>query len=314
MKLLFTGPSSFTGFWFVRELVAAGHEVVAVFRREFEDYTEAPRAARVALLRERCRCHWGISFGDERFLRLVESEGEWDVLCHHAAEVGDYRSPDFDVMGAVASNTREAARVLDSLSSGGRRSLVLTGSIFEGGEGDGSDGVPTVSAYGLSKLLTAETFRFHCHRKGVALGKFVIPNPFGPYEEARLTSYLARTGLEEKTAAVRTPLYVRDNIHVSLLAKVYARFVSTLPTHEGFEKTSPSGYIESQGSFARRFAEAMRTRLGRACSLHIEKQTEFTQPRIRINTEVPDAVTLMWNEEEAWDGLAEYYKKAFGRG
>ena len=32
MKILFTGASSFTGFWFARALAAAGHEVVATFR------------------------------------------------------------------------------------------------------------------------------------------------------------------------------------------------------------------------------------------------------------------------------------------
>ncbi len=31
MKILFTGASSFTGFWFAKELAAAGHEVFAVF-------------------------------------------------------------------------------------------------------------------------------------------------------------------------------------------------------------------------------------------------------------------------------------------
>lgn len=33
MKVLFTGASSFTGFWFVRELAAAGHDVTALFRK-----------------------------------------------------------------------------------------------------------------------------------------------------------------------------------------------------------------------------------------------------------------------------------------
>jgi hypothetical protein len=32
MKILFTGASSFTGMWFVRELAAAGHDVVPPFK------------------------------------------------------------------------------------------------------------------------------------------------------------------------------------------------------------------------------------------------------------------------------------------
>ena len=33
MKILFTGGSSFTGSRFIRELAAAGHQVVAIFQR-----------------------------------------------------------------------------------------------------------------------------------------------------------------------------------------------------------------------------------------------------------------------------------------
>ena len=47
MKILFTGGSSFTGFWFIRELAAAGHEVTAIFRKRAEDYADEIRRQRV---------------------------------------------------------------------------------------------------------------------------------------------------------------------------------------------------------------------------------------------------------------------------
>ena len=47
MKILFTGGSSFTGFWFIRELAAAGHEVTAVFRKRAEEYSDEVRRQRV---------------------------------------------------------------------------------------------------------------------------------------------------------------------------------------------------------------------------------------------------------------------------
>jgi nucleoside-diphosphate-sugar epimerase len=49
MKILFTGASSFTGFWFVRELARAGHEVVATFRKRPEAYPDALRRERATL-------------------------------------------------------------------------------------------------------------------------------------------------------------------------------------------------------------------------------------------------------------------------
>ncbi len=140
------------------------------------------------------------------------------------------------------------------------------------------------------------------------LGKFVVSNPFGPYEEPRFTAYLMRCWRRGEVARVRTPLYVRDNIHVSLLARDYLRFVEKLPGDGGFSKRSPSGYVESQGAFAARFGREMKRRLGLDCRLELAAQTEFPEPRIRINTDQLDANELQWDEAEAWDDLARYYQ------
>ena len=55
--------------------------------------------------------------------------------------------------------------------------------------------------------MTASAAQFYAEREG-ALEKFVIPNPFGPYEEPRFTAYLMRTWLAGETAHVQTPRYV----------------------------------------------------------------------------------------------------------
>src|SRR5208283_1214579 len=34
------GGSSFTGYWFAKELASAGHEVIALFRRQPEEYSD----------------------------------------------------------------------------------------------------------------------------------------------------------------------------------------------------------------------------------------------------------------------------------
>ena len=308
MRILFTGASSFTGFWFVRELAAAGHEVVAIFRRRsVADYNEDVRGKRVGLLQSCCRAVFDWSFGDERFVNVRENDGPWDLLCHHAAEVTNYKSPEFGVAAALARNTCNLSKVLTALEETGCREVLLTGSVFEGGEGAGSEGLPHFSPYGLSKALTAEAFRFYTRRAGLRLGKFVIANPFGPYEEPRFTAYLIRTWLSGETANVRTPAYVRDNIHVSLLAKAYVDFAERLADGPGFQKLNPSGYVESQGNFALRFAGQMRRRLDLPCEVELARQTEFTEPRIRINTDMLDADRLGWEESAAWDSIAEYY-------
>ena len=308
MKVLLTGGSSFTGLWFIRELARAGHEVVATFRKRPEEIADEVRRERVTKALEVCRGVFGCSFGDPAFVELAGQE-RWDLFCHHAAEVTNYRSPDFDLVAALAGNSRGVEAVLKTFDRGGgaRPRLLLTGSVFENDEGAGSEGLPAFSPYGLSKSFTWQVFRYHALRLGFSLGKFVIPNPFGPYEEPRFTAYLMKAWFSGRPAAVNTPAYVRDNIHVSLLAKAYVRFATEFPGGPCISKVGPSGYAESQGAFTLRFAEAMRRRLGLACEVELARQLEFTEPRVRINIDIPDAAALGWDEQRAWDELAQYY-------
>jgi UDP-glucose 4-epimerase len=312
MRILFTGGSSFTGYWFVRELTSAGHEVVATLRRRRDTY-EGVRGIRVdglqetgATLVEEC------SFGDDAFLGLV-AEGGWDLLCHHAAEATNYRDPDFDAVGALGANTRNVHAMIEGLAATGCIRIVLTGSVFEADEGAGDeDDRPAFSPYGLSKTLTYQTFRFYAAAAGVHIGKFVIPNPFGPLEEQRFTSYLFTSWLNGDVAVVQTPEYVRDNIHVSLLARAYAAFANGLSDKAGISSINPSQYRESQQEFAARVADAMQPRLGRPCVVEFARQTDFAEPRVRINTDELDARALGWSESEGWDALAGYYLGRFG--
>ncbi|MBK8267403.1 MAG: NAD(P)-dependent oxidoreductase [Planctomycetes bacterium] len=311
MKILFTGASSFTGCWFVRELAAAGHEVVATFQRKLEDYSEPLRRERVMWASQVSRPVFNCSFGDDRFLETIRQGGPWDILCHHAANVTDYKSPDFNVNVAIAANSLNLTAVLRDLTESGCRGVVLTGSFFENDEGAGSQDLPAVSPYGLSKGLTAQIFRYYTSIMGLHFAKFVIPNPFGPHEEPRFTTYLIRNWKEGKNLVVSTPAYVRDNIHVTLLAKAYTAFVATRPLG-GASKLNPSGYVESQGAFAHRFASEMRPRLGCECPLTLKTQTEFSEPRVRLNTDVLDVSALGWNECLAWDQIAEFYGNKIG--
>lgn len=311
MRVLFTGASSFTGYWFVRALCDAGHEVCCTFTRaSVEEYERNDiRGRRVAQIVGCIRPAWNCRFGGESFLNLISTVRP-DVLCHHAADVTDYRSPDFDYHRALGDNTHRIRDVLRGLGNAGCNHVVLTGTVFEGGEGAGSDGLPDISAYGLSRALTSATFRFFCRERNCSLGKFVIPNPFGPLEEPRFTSYLVRCWRAGETANVRTPDYVRDNIHVSLLAPAYGKFALELVENDGFVKWNPSGYTESQGEFAERVAREFRRRTNWTCGLEIAKQTERSEPLVRINTDSLDAQALGWNESRAWQDMVDYYCEA----
>ena len=308
MRILLTGASSFTGFWFVRELVAAGHEVVAAFRGD--GHYEGVRAERTKLVRGLCEAHFGCAFGSDDFFDVVRgSTGGFDVMCHHGAEVGDYRRADFDPYRAAASNLHRLPQVLRALKERGCMRLVLTGSVFEPQEGAGTEPRRAFNPYGLSKGLTAAAAAFYAAREGFAFAKFVIPNPFGPYEEPRFTGYLMRTWLKRETARVQTPRYVRDNVPVSLLARAYVAFMEATLEPGAVRRLNPSFYVESQGAFAERVCRETSARLGLACALDFANQTEFPEPAARINTDPCDPATLGWSESAAWDDFVAHYAR-----
>jgi len=309
MRILLTGATSFTGTWFARTLTSAGHAVVAAVRGARAGYTGL-RAERISLLEGHCSLIWNQTFGGDDFVKTIEREGPFDLLCHHASDATNYKSPSFDAFGAVTANCHGLPRVLAALKRGGGRRIVLTGSVFETGEGCGTAPLMAFSPYGLSKTLTAEAFRYFAAREGLALGKFVIANPFGPYEELRFTRYLMNCWSEGRTACVSTPDYVRDNIPVSLMALAYADFAAALP-HAGFHKFNPSYYAESQGAFAARFAREMGTRLDIATPLELAVQTNFSEPLVRINTDRIAIDAARWQESAAWDDVASYYRATF---
>ncbi|MGY8679166.1 NAD(P)-dependent oxidoreductase [Bradyrhizobium sp. UFLA05-153] len=304
MKILLTGGSSFTGLWFARRLNVNGHTVVAPLRGS--NYSDL-RGRRVAELRRVAHVVEDCPFGSPRFLDLARSDS-WDIWCQHAARTGqDYRSADFDVMAALSDNTSNLRAVLRAMLDGGMAAVLLTGSVFEQDEGAGNAPLRAFSPYGLSKGLTWQVYRFLSQTMNFNLGKFVIPNPIGPFEEPRFCNYLMQSWLRGEVPAVRTPLYVRDNIHVDLLAAAYAAFAERLPQCSGITRTNPSFYVESQGAFANRFAAEMASRLRIPCPITLLDQKEFGEPMIRINTDRVDEEVLGWNEKLAWDAEAEFY-------
>jgi UDP-glucose 4-epimerase len=310
MKILFTGASSFTGMWFVRELTKAGHEVTTAFLRPLELYHEI-RRTRVNEVISYSQPFFNCPFGSDPFLKLVK-EHNWDMLCHHAAEVTNYKSQDFDFVSALTTNTKNIKQILHLLKENGCSKILLTGSLFEQNEGRGSDNLRAVSPYGLSKGLTAGVFEYFSSQFAMKLGKFIIPNPFGPYEEARFTTFLIRSWFDNTIPKVSFPDYIRDNIHVSLLAKAYADFVNKLNSSPGIEKYNPIGYQESQGEFTHRFSIEMKKRLSINCPFSLGIQKDFPEPKVRLNIHQLDYNKLSWNEQKSWDELAQYYLKEYG--
>ncbi len=309
MKILFTGASSHTGYWFVKELVAQGHEVTATFTKNFGEY-EGIRKRRVMELQNICKPLNVVSFGDKNFLKAIKKE-KWDLLCHHGAELGDYRSDDYNVGKTLSNNTLNVNKVLNELKESGCGHVLLTGTVFEPNEGAGTKPLKPIYLYGLAKHFTWEVFKYLAELKGMVLGKYVMPNTFGPMEDHKFTGYLIKTWYNKEIPTILTPDYVRDNIHVSLSSKVYVEFAEKLVKKDRNVKISPSQYSGKQGEFAKIFAQEMEPRLNIPCPLNFNDQKLFPEPRERVNTDKIDPAKYHWDKEKAWSDIANFYIKEY---
>ena len=58
-------------------------------------------------------------------------------------------------------------------------------------------------------------------------------------------------------------------------------------------------------------AALARDRLSVRAELDFVNQTDFPEPRMRINADRLDSAALGWSEASAWDGLAAYYRATY---
>jgi UDP-glucose 4-epimerase len=302
VRILLTGASAFTGLWFAEGLAAAGHEVVAVARGgAYADTLRQARMDRVASVAQRVVTD--APFGTPAFLAALADHGPFDVLALHGAEVGDYKSPSYDLNAAVAANTRGADAVFAAARAGGASRVVLTGTVFEPDEGRGTEPLVSFSPYGTSKAMTAQVMRSAAEAAGLAYSKFVIANPFGPWEERRFQRLVMTRWSRGEPVHIDQALYVRDNVPVDLMALAYRATVEG-----GFgDYCAPSCYAEPVGAFFERMAREMRARTGWTCPLTLAESQVFAEPEARVNLTALDHAALGWSEAGFWDAYADHY-------
>lgn len=304
MQVLLTGASSFTGLWIAKALAAAGAEVTAVSRGRPERY-DPRRRARIEAVAEVAAVVFDRPFGGPSFLRLVEGALPFDVLCLHHAEVGDFRRPDFDPIEAARSDTNGLDAVLACLGRRGLARVLHTGTVFEGGEGDGDRPLAAIGRYGLAKTLTSTLVRHAAAEAGLPAIKVTIASPFGPGQGGGFVDYLLRSWAAGTTPVLDHPDRVRDFVPVDLLAEHYARLASGQDEPPASGRSNPSGHVETVAAFAERLARAMRPRLRLPCLIEAGLPPKpSAEPRRRFNTEPLPGLFDRRRDEARFDRLA----------
>ncbi|MGF1474912.1 MAG: NAD-dependent epimerase/dehydratase family protein [Geminicoccaceae bacterium] len=305
MRVLLTGASSFTGCWFARALIEREAEVTALLAGPRND-GRADRDVRLATLPAEVGLIDRAPFGTPAFLNAITRLGPFETACLHGSQVGDHRSRHFDVEAAVEANTLNADTVMARLADSGCRRMIVTGSVFEAGEGVGDGTDRSIGGYGEAKSRSSLRLIDAATARGLDAIKFTIANPFGPLEKSGFTTYLARTWLAGDRPFVEAPSRVRDNLHVDLLARLYAR-VATGELDVPGGRLAPSGYRETLLEFATRFGREIGERLKIPTPLAHSVETPADQPTVRVASDPIERLVTPIRYEQAWDRLAAFY-------
>lgn len=307
LRILLTGATSLTGFWFARQLKDSGHTVKCLMtRNSAADYTGLKSAIRFSHLQAEFPLLYNAAFGTEAFQQILEAE-EFDLLCLHGSHIPEYKSQSFNIAESLFHNLHNINDVFAILQRKKNR-ILLTGTLFEPNEG--LDGKPAEagSPYGLAKGLITQAFRYYSIKFTVPMRHFVVANPFGPLEDRKFNYYLMDCWLNGKKAQVKTPDYVRDNIPVTLLALAYEKACRDLMGQANlFSSTRPSGYVGTQAKFTALMAEHMRGLLHIPCEFECLKQIDFLEPMDRHNSENAFVVFPEFSEETFWSEYSHYY-------
>jgi UDP-glucose 4-epimerase len=222
MRVLFTGSSSFTGMNFINKLIDLNYEVTAVFTKIHKSYNQLQKS-RIENISKLANFVYGVNFGDEQFIELL-NEKQYDIACFHHAEVANYKSNLFNTDLALKRNTLGIEKVTKILKKNSTK-LLITRSIYE--EGVGSRSInKDVGEYGLAKRLTFEKFKNSYDPKD--LFSFVICNPYGKLENPKLQQYLVKMWKVGEIPILNHPYLVRDNIPIDLMAESYGVYVKNI--------------------------------------------------------------------------------------
>ena len=307
-RILLTGGSSFTGFWFARRLVESGFSVCCPLPNDKRSY-EGIKKRRLDTLAETVDLFYNIPFGSVEFINLLD--GHFENLCLHGAFVKGYQNNDFGFGKAVGQNLNEIDRVFEKAKQNGCLGIIWTSSIFEDAvntdeEFSKGSALPWFK-YALSKKISYLSAREIALNSGLSFLRYIIPNPFGPYEDKKLTFHIIKSLHLGNDVSLKTPYYIRDMIHVEHLASDYVRCIQSLDGLCESSTNRPSEYPLSIMEFATILCEEYNKRYGSNHKVIKSEQENHKEPAKMFNNQKGRLSLPDYDDAKSWDHIFQYY-------
>ena len=276
-KILFTGLSSFTGFYFVNHLSKyKNNKIFCTLSNKKRGYAFLKKK-RINLISKKKNVNliFNVRFGDKKFIDLVNKK-RFDILCFHHAHTKNYNNDKkFKLKKSLNKNLNNIDELFKFIKS--KSKIIITNTIFQKIP---SRNYKPINNYGISKSISYEKIKNLCKIHNINYKSFFIPNPWGIYEEKKLHYYLFKNWLKNKEAIVKFPNYVRDNIHIEKLSKAYLDVVNSRSKKKEY---FPSGYCSSNKVFIEALKKEFEKFFKIKTRVKYLKKTKNEQPLIRIN-------------------------------
>lgn len=291
-EIIIDGSSSFTGAWFVKSLCLSNRISKVNYLLTKKKYYGLNKV-RLDFISQNKKAipHEKIKFGSKKYLDLIRSKNNF-ILCIHGAYTKNYNLEDkFSLNKSLKNNLNNIDEIFQILRNKNVK-IVLSDSIFQGNQFD-----DYIGKYGLSKKITNDTIFSLSIKNNIPVSRIVIPNPWGEFEEKRFIYYLIKTWEKNETPFIKYPYYIRDNIYIKNLCKLYMKLVLSSSTSIIY----PTEFSVSNLQFAKFIKKNYEKFTNKKVRLDWNKNMQFDQPKIRVNGNITREPIIDFNK------FFEYY-------
>ena len=303
-NILFTGVTSFSGFYFVKKMSEnKNFRVFCILTKNRTSY-DFLRKKRIDLISKKKNVHliFNIKFGDRNFIKLLKKVF-FNIICFHHSYTKNFSSDKkFNFLKSLKENLNNVEQVFNHISK--KSTIIISNSYFQKSL---KKKYNSFSKYGTSKDITYETYKQFCNLNRIKYKSIFINNPWGVLEGKKLNYYLIKSWFEQRKTIIKYPLYIRDNINIEQLSKKYNKIVlSKSLTKEYY----PTGYCSSN----KVFVEALRGEFEKFFKIKTKvkylKNSKYNEPLIRTNSK---KITKKVKFKEKLDDYFKYYYDLFKR-
>lgn len=295
MRVLMTGISSFSGYYFAKSFLERDHEVIGILSGGYSSNSLKERRIKNLVSLKK-----SLSFLNLRDIKSLR-DNNFEVLILHGSHMKDRKSPEFNSYNAV-QKTLEVSRTIKE--NGVFANIIHTGTFSEPYESLYDDPV-SFNTYSTSKseIYVAHKELFSDN----LIHKYVMPNPIGKLQNYNLISAAFEKWQNDEAFQINQPWLIRDFVPVDLLAEDYVLFTEDIVKNRTRvpKKRYPSLYITTIEGIIKRVASVAQSISNLNCEVIYGNRSDTVfEPRIRINRDILYANIVEWNETKWWNEYA----------